>query len=140
MFYNFDQVTSKMLRKKITPILNNPFTVKDKVCGKTPLNFQRTLDLAPTEFLIPSDMGFPVSVEVHMPIAISLRGEFEVECETLVPAVSLEAKTVYASQLIGWVGTINPFDNEYVLSGIDQHTGKFEKLAVQLYNTCSHVL
>jgi len=125
MFFNFDQVTSKMLREKITSLLNNPRSIQNKICGSFPLNFQRTLDMAPSEFLIPSDMGFPIAVEVHMPVAMSIRGNIEVECKAILPSVSLKAKTVYSSQLIGWVGTINPFDNEYVLSGIDQHSGKY---------------
>ena len=123
MFYNFDQVTSKMIREKIAPLMNNPRQLREKLCGSYPMNFQRTLDMAPNQFLIASDMGFPINIEVHMPVALSVRGQVEVECSALIPSISVKAKTVYSSQLIGWVGTINPFDNEYVLTGIDQHSG-----------------
>jgi hypothetical protein len=68
-------------------------------------------------------MGFPISIEVHMPVVMSVQGYFDVTCNPLSPAVSLKARTVYTSQLVGWIGTINPFDNEYVLTGIDQQTG-----------------
>lgn len=112
-----------MLKEKIAPLVNNPMSIKDKICGSFPLNFQRTLDMTPIEFLIPSDMGFPVAVEVHMPVALSIRGNVDVDCSAFIPSVSVKAQTVYSSQLIGWIGTINPFDNEYVVSGIDQHSG-----------------
>ena len=117
-----------MVREKIDEILRNPVSVKNKICGTFPLNYQGTVDLSPSEFLIASDMGFPINIEVHMPVVMSLRGNFEVNCNPISPSVSLKAKNVYASQFIGWVGTINPFDNEYVLTGIDQHSGQLTKM------------
>ena len=128
MYFNFDGITAKMVREKIDEILRNPVSVKNKICGTFPLNYQGTVDLSPSEFLIASDMGFPINIEVHMPVVMSLRGNFEVNCNPISPSVSLKAKNVYASQFIGWVGTINPFDNEYVLTGIDQHSGQLLKM------------
>jgi len=125
MYFNFEGVTAKMIRDKIMSIINHPSQVQDKLCKKFPMNYQRTVDLAPTEILVASDMGFPISIEVHMPVAMSINGHFEVVCNPLHPTVNLKAKTVYTSQLVGWIGTVNPFDNEYVLTGVDQQTGQY---------------
>ena len=127
MFFNFEDITAKMIRDKIESIIKNPSLVKEKLCGKFPLNYQHTVDLTPTEMLVASDMGFPISIEVHLPVAMSVNGEFEVVCSPLHPTVNLKAKAVYTSQLVGWIGTINPFENEYVLTGIDQQTGEHHR-------------
>jgi hypothetical protein len=52
MYFNFDGITAKMIKDKISSILVNPSLVKDNFCGKFPMNFQRTMDLAPSEFLV----------------------------------------------------------------------------------------
>jgi hypothetical protein len=120
MFYNFDKLTPKQLREKIAPLLSNPRMIKDKLCGNFPLNFQQTLDRTPSVFMVPSDMGFPIVIEVHMPIAVSVRGNLMIKCDTDIPSISLKATVVSNSQYSGWVGTSIPFTKEYTVTGVQE--------------------
>jgi len=125
VFLNFDKITSEMLREKISPLLHgsNPLKeLKEKVCGRTPLNFQKTIDLTPTVFLIPSDLGLPINIEVHAPVTVSFRGAIDVDCSLRVPSVSVEAKALYTSQLTGFVGTTCPFTKEFLATGVEEET------------------
>jgi len=120
IFYNFDKSSAKDIREMIRNFMRDPLRVAEKVCGDYPINIQRALDMAPNEFLTPSDMGFPIIVEVRLPTVVSIKGRINVDCVALAPSVNVDLKTSYASQYIGWVGLINPFNDEYVLTGIDQ--------------------
>jgi hypothetical protein len=124
IFYNFDKLTPKQFREKIAPLLSNPRMIKDKLCGNFPLNFQQTLDRTPNVFMVPSDMGLPIVIEVHMPVALSVRGSLNIRCETEVPSVSLRATIVSNAQYSGWVGTSIPFTKEYTVTGVQEQFGK----------------
>ena len=125
IFYNFDKMTPKQLREKIAPLLSNPEQIKDKLCGNFPLNFQQTLDRTPTVFMVPSDMGFPIVIEVLMPVAVSIRGSLNIRCDTELPSISLKATVVSNAQYSGWVGTSVPFTNEYTVTGVQEQFGNF---------------
>ena len=124
IFYNFDKLTPKQLREKIAPLLSNPKMIKDKLCGNFPLNFQQTLDRTPTVFMVPSDMGFPIVIEVLMPVALSVRGSLNIRCETEIPSISLKATIVSNAQYSGWVGTSVPFTKEYTVTGVQEQLGE----------------
>jgi hypothetical protein len=120
MFYNFDKFSPEDLRHKISELLSNPSMIKEKLCGEFPLNFQQTMDRSPHIFMIPSDMGFPIVIEIHMPIAFSIRGSLNVRCESTIPSVTYEATIVANAQYSGWVGTTIPFTKEYTVTGVQE--------------------
>ena len=124
IFHNFDKLTPEQLRQKIAPLLSNPESIKDNVCGNFPLNYQQTMDRTPTVFMVPSDMGFPIVIEFHMPVAFSIRGNMFVNCKSLVPSVSIKATVIANSQYSGWVGTSIPFSKEYTVTGVQEQFGK----------------
>jgi hypothetical protein len=74
--------------------------------------------------MVPSDMGFPIVIEVHMPVAFSIRGNMFVNCKSLVPSVSIKATVIANSQYSGWVGTSIPFSKEYTVTGVQEQFGK----------------
>jgi len=120
IFYNFDKLTAEQLREKIAPLLENPQLLKNKLCGEFPVNFQQTMDRAPNLFMIPSDMGFPINIDFHMPMAFSMRGSLKISCDLALPSVSLKAKIVANSEYSGWVGTTSPFTREYTVTGVQE--------------------
>jgi len=120
LFYNFDKLSRHQLQKKIASVLSDSSMVKEKICGKFPLNFQQTLIRAPSVFMVPSDLGFPIVIENHMPVAFSVRGFLDVNCESSIPSVTYDATIVSDSQYSAWVGTIIPFTKEYVVTGVQE--------------------
>ena len=120
-FRSFESTTTEMLKEKILPFLKSKSSLKEKFCGQTNVNFQRMHNLSPNEYMIPSDMGLPMLVELHQPITISLTGNLNVDCSTRVPSVHMNLRTLFASQMTGWVGTICPFTEETVVTGVDEH-------------------
>jgi len=125
IFYNFDKLTPKQLQEKIAPLLSNPRMIKEKLCGNFPLNFQQTIDRTPNVFMVPSDMGFPIVIEINMPVALSVRGSLNIRCETDMPSVSLKATVVSNAQYSGWVGTSVPFTKEYTVTGVQEQFGNY---------------
>lgn len=122
IFMSLESSSSEMIREKIVRFLENPSLLREKLGGENEINYQRVFDLAPSEFMIPSDMGFPILIELHMPLTFSLRGKMNVHWDSHVPSVKMDVKTLFASQFTGWVGTICPFTEEYVLTGADEHS------------------
>jgi hypothetical protein len=118
LFRTFKSSSSQILKEKVMSVLQKG---KDKVCGSTPVNFQRMHDLTPAEFTVPSDMGLPMVIEVHMPVTVSARGEMTVDCDSSMPSMKMNVRYMYATQLSGWVGTICPFTEEYLVTGVDEH-------------------
>jgi len=72
--------------------------------------------------MFPSDMGFPVHVEVNAPVTVSIMGKASFKPESLLPSISLTGKTVLATQYSGVVSTVCPFTREYLVTGINQHS------------------
>merc|ERR1740128_264042 len=76
--------------KSIKSSISRPQELKNKICGKTPINFVKVNNWAPTEVVIPSDMGFPILMEYNMPAVLSARGEIDVDCSLTHPKINLE--------------------------------------------------
>eukprot|EP00094_Tigriopus_californicus_P013707 TCALIF_13264-PA protein Name:"Similar to Vg Vitellogenin (Apis mellifera)" AED:0.01 eAED:0.01 QI:81/1/0.6/1/1/0.8/5/0/1798 len=122
IFMSLEASSSEMIREKIVLFMENPSLLREKFNGENEINYQRVFYLAPSEFMIPSDMGFPILIEFHMPLTFSLRGKMNVHWDSRVPSVKMNVKTLFASQYTGWVGTICPFTEEFVLTGADEHS------------------
>jgi hypothetical protein len=120
LFANFEQMSTELLKEKIAPFLRDPQSLKSKVCGETRFTRQRTIDMAPAEFLVPTDMGFPLNIEVHTPVVMSFKGTLNLDCNLAKPSLTMKSKVFYAAQYTAWVGTVIPFTNEYVVTAIDQ--------------------
>ena len=121
------QVVGGLNMRHVEPMLQNleqfasePRSLKGKLCGKHPINMVKVNNWAPTEILIPSDMGLPIVMEVQMPAVLALRGEVEIECSGSLPAVSVELTSKADVAFTGYVGTICPFTKEIVAAGINQ--------------------
>ena len=117
-FVNTDNF--KPIVEKVKKVIESPRDLKKQMCGKTPLNFVKVNNWAPTEVVIPSDMGFPIIIELHMPGVLSVQGELNVECSGVVPSVSLEVTTKGSSALTGYVGTICPFTMDVIATGVEE--------------------
>jgi len=94
---------------------------KEDYCGRYPLNIVKINNWMPTEILIPSEMGLPILIEVHMPALLALKGELNVECSSSVPKLTLDVSSKTSVNFFGYVGTVCPFTKEVVAVGIDQH-------------------
>merc|ERR1719259_804102 len=86
------------------------------------VNAQKSIDLAPIEIMLASDMGFPLIVEVRAPVTASLTGKATINALSMAPSVTVNGKVLLATQFSGFVGTLVPFTSEYVATGIDQHS------------------
>merc|ERR1719357_1539060 len=98
------------------------FPVTASLTGKATINAQKSIDLAPIEIMLASDMGFPVIVEVRAPVTASLTGKATINALSMAPSVTINGKVLLATQYTGFVGTLVPFTSEYVATGIDQHS------------------
>jgi len=119
IFKSFARESSEALKEKIHRVLRNPASLMGE---NKKISYQRMLNLAPTIINIPSDMGLPIAIEIHMPMVMSLQGEVEPEMRSM-NKMNLKTKfhAMATVQYTGWVGTVSPFDGEYIVSGIDQH-------------------
>merc|ERR1711970_403030 len=52
--------------RSIKRTIREPESIKRKVCGKTPINMVKLDDLVPTTYLVPSEMGLPILIEVRI--------------------------------------------------------------------------
>jgi hypothetical protein len=120
LFGSISELTTERLHQIITPILMNPGHYKTKVCGKTPFSLQRFLNIAPTEILRPSDMGFPIIMQVHAPTTFSISGHVNIDCDVQAPSLTVDTKVFAMSNMHGSVGTFCPFSKQMVLTGIKQ--------------------
>jgi len=97
-----------------------PGSLKQKMCGRHPINMVKINNLAPTEILIPSDMGLPIVIDVQMPSVLSAKGEINVQCSSPLPEVSISLAGKSDVAFTGYAGTICPFTKEIVAAGINQ--------------------
>ncbi len=125
IFKSFAKESTESLKHQIKRVLKNPFSLMEKLRGSSGsdlISYQRMFNLAPSIVMVPSDMGLPIVVEVHMPLVLSVRGRVEPESLSL-NRIALKTKlhAMATVQYSGWVGTICPFTGEYLRTGIDQH-------------------
>merc|ERR1712029_665708 len=115
------QKTSELINEKIIEFIENPSSI---LTGSTELkvNFQKTIDLSPIQVMFPSDMGFPVHVEVNAPVTVSVMGKASIKPLSLLPSITVTGKTLLATQYSGVVSTVCPYTSEYLVTGISQPT------------------
>jgi len=113
--------TSDLIKEKLVEIIQNPSSLLTG-SSEMKINFQKTIDLSPMQIMFPSDMGFPVNVEVNAPVTVSVIGKAAIKPQSLLPSISITGKTILATQYSGVVSTVCPFTSEYLVTGINQHS------------------
>lgn len=125
IFYNFVEESSQSLREKVRDMMENPDKlIKKFISGDSSsdqVSFQRLFNLAPSFYSIPSDMGLPINIEVNMPVVLSAQGKLQPQLTGSQFSINSKVQVMAAVQYIGWVGTIDPFAQDYVVTGIDEH-------------------
>merc|ERR1711887_508759 len=106
--------------ESVKKVLRDPTSLKKNVCGKTPINLVNVIDWAPTEIIIPFEMGFPVIIKLQMPAVVSAHGELNIECSSVIPSISLDITQKSEASLTGYVGTICPISLDLVATGIEE--------------------
>merc|ERR1712198_768696 len=120
IFRSLTEKTTDIMTEKLAELLENPS--KFLSGSSVSVNAQKSIDLAPIEIMLASDMGFPVIVEVRAPVTASLTGKATINALSMAPSVTITGKVLLATQYTGFVGTLVPFTSEYVATGIDQHS------------------
>ena len=101
--------------------VSRPQELKKMICGKTSINFVKVNNWAPTEVVIPSDMGFPILIEYNMPAVISVRGDIDIDCSATHPKINLEVSKKVSANSMGYAGVICPITKQVIAVGINQH-------------------
>merc|ERR1711862_312518 len=68
---------------------------------------------------IPTDMGLPIEMELHLPVVASMDSKLKVMGALPKPEIQMTTRVFLNAQLTGWVGTLIPFTNEMALTAID---------------------
>merc|ERR1711970_1227557 len=108
-----------LIKHHVKESLKAPGKLLEKVCKKTPINFNKVFEVLPYQAVIPSDLGFPIIVETQVTHLVSLMGEIDVDCTT--PSIALKLAKKAAFTYSGYVGTVSPFTNELLAAGINEH-------------------
>merc|ERR1711922_4466 len=106
--------------ESVKKVLRDPTSLKKNVCGKTPINLVNVIDWAPTEIIIPFEMGFPVIIKLQMPAVVSAHGELNIECSSAIPSISFDITHKSEASLTGYVGTICPITFDLIATGIEE--------------------
>merc|ERR1711887_228694 len=106
--------------ESVKKVLRDPTSLKKNVCGKTPINLVNVIDWAPTEIIIPFEMGFPVIIKLQMPAVVSAHGELNIECSSVIPSISFDITHKSEASLTGYVGTICPITFDLIATGIEE--------------------
>merc|ERR1719289_312884 len=106
--------------ESVKKVLRDPTSLKKNVCGKTPINLINVIDWAPTEIIIPFEMGFPVIIKLQMPAVVSAHGELNIECSSAIPSISFDITHKSEASLTGYVGTICPITFDLIATGIEE--------------------
>ena len=77
------------------------------------------MDLSPVMALIPTDMGLPLEMELHMPVVASLDTKLSVMAALPKPEFRMDTRLFLSTQITGWVGTVIPFTKEVALVALD---------------------
>merc|ERR1711973_849045 len=122
IFRSLTEKTTEIMTEKLAELLENPSKFLSGSGSSVSVNAQKSIDLAPIEIMLATDMGFPVIVEVRAPVTASLTGKATINALSMAPSVTINGKVLLATQYTGFVGTLVPFTSEYVATGIDQHS------------------
>merc|ERR1719391_1239767 len=114
--------STDIMTEKLAELLENPSKFLSGSGSSVSVNAQKSIDLAPIEIMLASDMGFPVIVEVRAPVTASLTGKATINALSMAPSATINGKVLLATQYTGFVGTLVPFTSEYAATGIDQHS------------------
>merc|ERR1711910_17279 len=95
--------------------------VMEKLCGKTPMNYQNVFEDLPYQSLVPSDLGLPIVVESQMTYIYGVKGYVNIECSFTKPSATLEVSNKMAYTYNGYAGTVCPFTQELLAAGINIH-------------------
>jgi len=108
-----------IMKDRIVQSFKEPGKLFGQVCKKTPLNFNKVMEVLPYQALIPSDLGLPIIVETQATYLASLKGEIDVDCYKASVAMKIAKKA--AVTYSGYVGTVSPFTGELIAAGINEH-------------------
>jgi len=111
--------TVDFIKEQVMESLKAPGKLLEKICKKTPINFNKALEFLPYQAMIPSDLGLPIVTETQATYLVSLLGEIDVDCAASSVALKLAKKAAFTYS--GYVGTVSPFTNELLVAGINEH-------------------
>jgi len=117
IFRSLTQKTTDIITEELIRLIKNPLSL---LTAEMKVNFQKTIDLSPMQIMFPSDMGFPIQIEINAPVTVSVMAKASVESASLLPSISVTGKLLLASQYSGVVSTVCPFTGEYLATGINQ--------------------
>ena len=112
IFRSLTEKTTDIMTEKLAELLENPSKFLSGSGSSVSVNAQKSIDLAPMEIMLASDMGFPLIVEVRAPVTASLTGKATINALSMAPSVTVNGKVLLATQFTGFVGTLVPFTSE----------------------------
>merc|ERR1711962_1415268 len=121
LFVSTENLSVESIGEKITPYLKNPALLKEKLGEMQSLYAQRAFNLAQLELIVQSDMGFEISVQTIDSMTMAVSGKMTPKIQAVSPKLEIAGKFIFTGQYITKVGTILPFSEELVLTGVDQH-------------------
>merc|ERR1719309_843348 len=110
--YGIGKPQIESLLTKFKDYVREPESIKQKVCGKTPINLVKLDDVSSTNILIPSEIGLPILIEVHTPTVLYTQGHIDIECSGSIPKVEVSLTNKVSSTYTGYFGTLCPFTKE----------------------------
>jgi len=111
--------TLDFIKEKVLESVKGPGKMLEKICGKTPINFNKVFEALPYQAVVPSDLGLPIVIETQETYVASLKGEVDVVCAN--PSIALQIAKKAAFTYSGYAGTVSPFTNELLVAGINEH-------------------
>lgn len=117
IYFSLDSYSVGLVKEKLLPAMLTGTNINGHK-----IEYQRTTDVSPFKAIIPSDMGLPIHIRLHSPITVSFVGELNAALSAESQSLEVAGKFAYDSQVTGYVGTISPFTQEYIYTGVDQHT------------------
>lgn len=121
VFGNFHEMTVETLKEKLELFFGADSTsLKEKLTKEQRLVFKRTVDVSPYEGMVATDMGFPLLIEFHYPVMVSIDSKFHLKSLLPKPELKVESRVFFTAQYVGWVGTMIPFTKEWAATVLDQ--------------------
>merc|ERR1712168_1269599 len=120
--YGVGKPQIESLLTTVRDYVREPESIKQKVCGKTPINLVKLDDVSSTTILIPSEIGLPILIEVNTPTVLYTQGHIDIECSGSIPKVEVSLTNKVASAYTGSVGTLCPFTKEVITTGVSKET------------------